>query len=78
MLDEWEEMCIVAVNEGVSVVFRESEFQDLLSALHMQPPSDTVSICCLLLFTACSVVFYKHLVLFTACSVVVYCLFTNM
>ena len=41
--DEWEEMCIVPVSEAVSRVFQEAEFQELLSVLHMQAPTETVS-----------------------------------
>ena len=40
--DEWEEMCIVAVNESVSNVFKDSDFTSLLTVIGMQPPSDTV------------------------------------
>ena len=40
--DEWEDMCIVAVNDTMSSVFQDADFKKLLSLLHMQPPSDTV------------------------------------
>ena len=56
--DEWEEMCIVAVGEAVSKMFRETDFQNLLSSLHMQPPSNTVR----LLFTFLFVVVYTQIV----------------
>ena len=53
--DEWEEMCIVAVSDAVSTVFQQQEFQELLTALHMQPPSDTVSHIVFLAYTSISV-----------------------
>ena len=72
--DEWEEMCLVAVSDSVSRVFQESEFQNLLSALHMQPPSDTVSVIsivvvyCLFLLHCC----HHFCVLLYTCTCAMY------
>ena len=43
--DEWEEICIVPVDEEVAMAIECTDYQSLLISLGMQPPSDMVSVC---------------------------------
>ena len=42
LVDEWEELCIVAVSESVSMALASSGFQQLLGLLGLQPPNEQV------------------------------------
>lgn len=41
-IDEWEEICIVPVDEEISVAVGSADYQSLLISIGMQPPSDMV------------------------------------
>ena len=43
--DEWEEICIVPVDEEVAMAIECADYQSLLISIGMQPPSDMVRIC---------------------------------
>lgn len=40
--DEWEDICIVPVDEDVSMAIGLADYQSLLISIGMQPPSDMV------------------------------------
>ena len=40
--DEWEDICIVPVDEDVSMAIESADYQSLLISIGMQPPSDMV------------------------------------
>ena len=40
--DEWEDICIVPVDEDVSMAMECTDYQSLLISIGMQPPSDMV------------------------------------
>ena len=39
---EWEEMCIVAIEENTAIVLQTQLFQDLLISIGLTPPSNQV------------------------------------
>ena len=43
--DEWEEICIVPVDEEVAMAIECADYQSLLISIGMQPPSDMVRVC---------------------------------
>ena len=43
--DEWEDICIVPVDEDVSMAIGCADYQSLLISIGMQPPSDMVRLC---------------------------------
>ena len=46
LADEWEEMCIVSVNEPVARALEGTVFRQLLRGLGLQPPSQQVPPMC--------------------------------
>ena len=40
--DEWEDICIVPVDEDVSMAIESADYQSLSISIGMQPPSDMV------------------------------------
>ena len=40
--DEWEDICIVPVDEDISMAMGCADYQSLLISIGMQPPSDMV------------------------------------
>ena len=43
-IDEWEDICIVPVDEEVSMAIGSADYQSLLISIGIQPPSDMVRI----------------------------------
>jgi len=43
-VDEWEDICIVPVDEEVSMAIGSADYQSLLISIGMQPPSDMVRV----------------------------------
>ena len=42
LLDEWEEMCIVAMEKQVSDALNRQDFKDLMGSLGLTPPNAQV------------------------------------
>lgn len=43
VIDEWEDLCVVAVSESVATAMRTELFERLLTQLSLQPPSKQVN-----------------------------------
>lgn len=50
IIDEWEELCIVAVEQSVAEALETELFRDLMTSLGLTPPTDQVT----------SMYYFKH------------------